>query len=184
MRAFPTILMVLALTACANRSAPPGPAAPAAPVVTKASCTAAAAASSSATPTRAFMIACMRLTCQEGRVGSCYAVAREDDLREKDAEAFRRVSRQACDSEDEALDDAVHGEACVDFGFAERDPVQSANAFEKACTLKDRRGCTALGLAYREGKGRPRDEARARALLSKACKAGEAFACTALDDKP
>jgi TPR repeat protein len=125
------------------------------------------------------MFACFRIYCQEGRVGSCYAVAREDNLREKDRAAFKLVSERACESPED-VDSVLGGEPCADLGFEEKDPVRSADASEKACNHGNARGCTALGLDYREGRGRPKDEARARVLLSKGCHLGEDFACKAL----
>jgi hypothetical protein len=176
-----TLPFLLALTACAGTSLPPKPASPTNATVTPEYCH---AEESGTHPSRQVMIACIRLSCSEGRAGSCYVVAREDDLRAKDPEAFRRVCKQACESGDDALENDLRAEACVDFGFEEHDPVRSANAFEKACNWNNARGCTALGLAYREGKGVPKDESRGNTLLSRACKLGEEYACKGSAGRP
>jgi TPR repeat protein len=132
------------------------------------------------------MFACMRLFCEkEGLPASCYVIAHEDGLRAKDSEAFRLVCKRACESgADPVGDSSPYGDACADYGFEEKDPVRSADAFEKACNWNNARGCTALGLDYREGLGRPKDEARARVLLSKGCDLGEDHACKALGRSP
>lgn len=53
--------------------------------------------------------------------------------------------------------------------------------YRKACELGHPGGCWHLGLLLRSGFGVKKDEAAARAALSKACKAGESIACEDLN---
>ena len=43
-------------------------------------------------------------------------------------------------------------------------------------------GCTTLAHMYEEGDGVPQDDARAAALLKKACDAGELIACDSIEE--
>ena len=45
------------------------------------------------------------------------------------------------------------------------------------CDQGDPRGCIALGVSYRGGRGVPVDEDKARALRERACKLGATYEC-------
>ncbi|WP_086738781.1 trypsin-like serine protease [Erythrobacter colymbi] len=54
---------------------------------------------------------------------------------------------------------------------------QQADAAAAACEQGTMPACTALGLAFRNGEGRPQNRPVAEVLLRRACNAGEATAC-------
>src|SRR3954469_8921726 len=51
---------------------------------------------------------------------------------------------------------------------------------ENACNAGNVKSCSDLGHRFEEGRGVPKDEARAAALYTKACDAGDALACVFL----
>jgi TPR repeat protein len=84
---------------------------------------------------------------------------------------------------------ANHLKACVALGrslvkqgnrFTAKDAERSAQYFENACTPAEASGCASLAIAYAEGRGKPRDKARARYFLRFACAvAGDNESCLA-----
>jgi hypothetical protein len=59
----------------------------------------------------------------------------------------------------------------------ERDRVEAARLYERACQGGELVGCTNLGLLYEAGEGVPQDQARANGLYQIACEGGELLAC-------
>jgi hypothetical protein len=89
-------------------------------------------------------------------------------------------------SEDEAIGLACEGGqplACLTLarqltqGQIAPNPTRLAWAFERACELKDPRGCVNLGLMLLQGRDIPPNPTRARALHEQACELGEPKAC-------
>ncbi len=64
-----------------------------------------------------------------------------------------------------------------------KDYIQAKKYFEKACELKDGRGCFNLGRLYYYGEGVEKDLTKAAYFYSKACKLGSQEACEALKEK-
>ncbi|GAA8852002.1 hypothetical protein BTM165_06930 [Helicobacter pylori] len=67
--------------------------------------------------------------------------------------------------------------------YEKQDFSQARKYFEKACDLKDGRGCGALGDLYDDGKGVEKDLIKAAQFYSKACKLGDQKACEMLKEK-
>jgi TPR repeat protein len=59
-------------------------------------------------------------------------------------------------------------------------PARGVQFAEQACSLGAVNGCTSLGYAYDEGRGVPRDYARARAIYEDTCSRGSSGACARL----
>ena len=49
--------------------------------------------------------------------------------------------------------------------------------FERVCTGDKVQGCVNVALMYQRGQGVPKDEAKAKQLLERACSGGVANAC-------
>ncbi|GAA7875501.1 hypothetical protein HpBT036_01160 [Helicobacter pylori] len=64
--------------------------------------------------------------------------------------------------------------------YEKQDFSQARKYFEKACDLKDGRGCGALGDLYDDGKGVEKDLIKAAYFYSKACDLKEGDGCGAL----
>jgi TPR repeat protein len=58
-----------------------------------------------------------------------------------------------------------------------RETAKAATYYEEACTKDVAIGCVGLGLLTRDGRGVPKDAARAKAPFQKACKAGVTAGC-------
>ena len=91
--------------------------------------------------------------------------------------------RTGCDLKDggscagaaEALD-AGHGVA--------RDRRRAFEVAQRACALRDQRGCTLVAMTYAlGGEGVAKDPARATSLLERACKSGDPAACLDLAER-
>ncbi|WP_120903887.1 tetratricopeptide repeat protein [Helicobacter pylori] len=67
--------------------------------------------------------------------------------------------------------------------YDKQDFSKARKYFEKACDLKDGRGCGNLGVLYYNGDGVKRDSKKADQYFSKACKLGNQEACEALKEK-
>lgn len=61
------------------------------------------------------------------------------------------------------------------------EPYDAADC-EKRCRAGEAASCARAGVLYRDGRGTPRDPARAWTLLTTACKRGDAVGCGALAD--
>ncbi len=76
-----------------------------------------------------------------------------------------------------------HAESCYRWGLLNRvaeddqGPRDAAFAFERACTLRQLKGCNELGLALDEGFGIAQDQQSAEALWRETCGLGEGEAC-------
>jgi TPR repeat protein len=88
-----------------------------------------------------------------------------------------------------ALQDAAScaaAAAALDFGRGvARDRKRALAAYEKSCALKDQRACTAAAMFHAlgvEGAAK-KDLAKGRALLARACAAGEGGACLNLAER-
>ncbi len=64
--------------------------------------------------------------------------------------------------------------------YEKQDFSQARKYFEKACDLKDGRGCKNLGALYYNGDEVKQDSKKAVALFEKACKLGYKKACEML----
>ncbi len=64
--------------------------------------------------------------------------------------------------------------------YDKQDFSKARKYFEKACDLKDSRGCGALGLLYENGEGVEKNLIKAAYLYSKACELKEGDGCGAL----
>ncbi len=64
--------------------------------------------------------------------------------------------------------------------YDKQDFSKARKYFEKACDLKDSRGCGALAVLYINGQGVEKDLTKAAYFYSKACKLGEQLACESL----
>ncbi|WP_240445418.1 tetratricopeptide repeat protein [Helicobacter pylori] len=53
--------------------------------------------------------------------------------------------------------------------YEKQDFSKAKGYFEKACDLKDGRGCDALGVLYRDGQGAEKNLTKASQYFSKAC---------------
>ncbi len=74
-------------------------------------------------------------------------------------------------------------EELFDLGMLSYDKQDFSKArkyFEKACELKDGRGCNNLGVLYEYGQEVEKDLIKAAYFYSKACKLGEQLACESL----
>ncbi|GAA8897497.1 hypothetical protein BTM333_02420 [Helicobacter pylori] len=65
----------------------------------------------------------------------------------------------------------------------EKDLIEAAYLYSKACDLKDGWGCKNLGALHYNGDGVKQDFKKAVALFKKACKLGYQLACEALKEK-
>lgn len=79
---------------------------------------------------------------------------------------------------------AAHAPACGQLGvLLGRDPSAAERAREllqRGCDAEDSASCAELGAAWAEGRGGPRDEARAIQIWLGLCDAGRSAGCTAL----
>ncbi len=64
--------------------------------------------------------------------------------------------------------------------YDKQDFSKARKYFEKACDLKDSRGCGALGLLYENGEGVEKDLIKAAQFYSKACDLNNGDGCGAL----
>ncbi len=61
--------------------------------------------------------------------------------------------------------------------YDKQDFSKARKYFEKACDLKDSRGCGALGLLYENGEGVEKDLIKAAQFCSKACNLNNSWGC-------
>ncbi|GAA6778548.1 hypothetical protein HpHA38_15840 [Helicobacter pylori] len=64
----------------------------------------------------------------------------------------------------------------------EKDLIEAAYLYSRACELKDGWGCSFLGVLYYNGDGVKQDFKKAVALFEKACKLGYKKACEMLKE--
>ncbi|GAA8295840.1 hypothetical protein HpHA275_07240 [Helicobacter pylori] len=64
----------------------------------------------------------------------------------------------------------------------EKDLIEAAYLYSRACELKDGWGCSFLGVLYYNGDGVKQDSKKAAALFEKACKLGYKKACEMLKE--
>jgi TPR repeat protein len=65
-------------------------------------------------------------------------------------------------------------------GVKKADPARAFKLFTQACNANDGIGCYSAAICHRTGSCAPKSAVKAKALLTKACKAGEQRACTEL----
>ncbi len=68
-------------------------------------------------------------------------------------------------------------EGCVSSALRESDPAKKADLLRIACDGGKAEGCNRLGVLYFDGRGVPKDRARAHELHRKACDGGDAWGC-------
>jgi TPR repeat protein len=119
--------------------------------------------------------------CQGGHVYGCVMLGIL--LQSKGNEKYCRVldvelQRKACDKGE--------GEACIQLGrlldhsFAldvTRDDAAARRAYEAACDDDQALGCTSAARMWSKGQGGPRDKAKARQFMKRACDLGIEYAC-------
>ncbi len=64
--------------------------------------------------------------------------------------------------------------------YEKQDFSKARKYFEKACDLKDSRGCGALGLLYENGEGVEKNLTKAAYFYSKACELKDGWGCSFL----
>lgn len=113
--------------------------------------------------------------CEGGEAASCVAggeMSYQGLGVAKDSKAAEELFEKACT--------AGEPMGCNDMGIVLADKKETSKAagyYEKACNDKSALGCVGLGLLARDGRGVPKDAARAKALFDRACKAGVQVGC-------
>ena len=119
-----------------------------------------------------------RKACDGGEASACTALG--EMLYQglgvaRDTEGAIPALTRACDAGD--------APGCNDLGLARSlagDHGGAMKYFQMACNAKSQLGCLGLGMIHRDGKGVPKDPAKAKELFKKACDGKVAAACKLL----
>ncbi len=112
--------------------------------------------------------------CEKGHLPACVNLGTSLETRAGpgDLNAAARWYRKACDGNEAA--------GCFNLGNLHRlakDYGGAAELWQKSCDGKDAAGCYNLAVMCREGTAIPKDEAKAKKLMRRACELGEKAAC-------
>lgn len=113
-----------------------------------------------------------------------WRAARQRAFFEQNGEKCRKGEVSACDSLRSACRKRS-GDACVTLADAHlvpgpaHDPREALRLLEEGCEYHQASACARAGTTYAEGRDVPRDPARAKDLLGRACALGDSVACTA-----
>ncbi len=126
----------------------------------------------------------MQRECESGNTRTCLQLGlgyAEGSFVEKDVARAREVFERLCATKwDEGCGALGLSLANATGDAPPSDPPWLAGAVERACDKKDEPACVTLALLLRDGRGVARDEARARSLLERYCRARSEEACRAL----